>query len=652
MRTFIILLLATITGTVLHAQADPAGPTAPPLRLPVLPATIVELANFHDSGSGVLPYEVALSPNGRLIAHYGCANWATNMCLRIWNTQTHEEVDLVTGPVHTYAWGRKGDVIVFQTHPGPLLYRGSEVSRSPAIWMIRLDSVTGRPLEPPRLVASVPVNHGVFLSPDEKWIAFAQWHGSYVSSLTVIPAAGGTPRILASGVEVHSVRWSADGSALYFRAHSNSASPTATLYRTPLTGGGAAPIEEVRPVPPNVGVGAWEVRDPATGRAVAYMAVPPALETGEWEGLAAWPGRHELAAVRYVRPRGLRVVSLANGKIRDLVDTTAEVIGAPEWFAGDHVAIIVRRDDQTALVTKLYDGSDVRTYSLSHTGNVNSLQISPDSRYAAFIGAAGGFGTVELVDLASGRQRTLVTSADDFGSGSAPEGRGLGGLAWGDDSKKVFYISDIWTATPAVHEVTLAGSDSTLRPLPTFIYGPGPLSFPNPVGPHFVEFAGARNFQGGGAVTLVPIDGALPRVVLTEPALGGPLSPDGHTLAVQIAPPNGQGGVELKLIALDGSNERSLLLPFIALPGVKWHPDGQHLLVLGRQSAGAPMNVYSVPINRSSPSLVASVGSTREEALTVSADGRFIAVTVSGTPVATLLKLRYDVSGIFQSPRR
>ncbi|MDT5059331.1 MAG: hypothetical protein QOF66_7697 [Mycobacterium sp.] len=646
-----MLLLATTAGAVLHAQEHPARPTASP-RLPVLRPTIVELAQFQDSSSGVLPYEVALSPNGQLIAHYGCANWSPTMCLRVWNTLTHEEVDLVTGPVHTYAWGRKGDVIVFQTHSGPLLYRGAELSRSPAIWMMRLDSATGRPLEPPHLVASVSVNHGVFLSPNEQWIAFAQWHGSYVSSLTVVPAAGGTPRILASGVEVHSVRWSADGSALYFRAHSNSASRTATLYRTPLTGGGPVPIAEMRPDPLNVGDGAWGVRDPATGRAVAYMAVPPAVETGEWEGLGAWPGRHELAGVRYVRPRGLRIVSLASGKVRDLVDTTAEVIGAPEWFADDRVAIIVRRDDRTALLTQYYDGRDARTYPLSHTGNVNSLQISPDSRYAAFIGAGGGFGTVEVVDLASGQQRTLVTSADDFGSGSAPEGRGLGGLAWGDDSKNVFYISDIWTATPAVHELTLAGSDRTLRPLPTFIYGSGPLSFPNPVGPRFVEFAGARNFQGGGAVSLVPIDGALPKVVLTQPALGGPLSPDRHTLAVQIASPNGQGGIQLKLISLDGSFERGLVLPFIALPGVKWHPDGQHLLVLGRPSAGGPVSVYSVPINGNPPSLVASIGSTREEALSVSADGRFMAVTVSGTPAATLLKLRYDVSGIFQSPRK
>ena len=71
--------------------------------------------------------------------------------------------------------------------------------------------------------------------------------------------------------------------------------------------------------------------------------------------------------------------------------------------------------------------------------------------------------------------------------------------------------------------------------------------------------------------------------------------------------------------------------------------------MLGRASAGGLISVYSVAINGSSPSLVASVGSTREESLSVSADGRFVAVTVSGTPMATLLKLEYDLSGFARS---
>jgi Tol biopolymer transport system component len=639
-RSYILLLFATAFGTAVNAQVRPARSTAAP-HLPVLRPTVVELAQFRDSG-GPLPYEVALSPNGRLMVYFGCTSWTVDICMMVWNTATHERHELVTGPVHTFAWGQKGDQIVFQTHQGPLRYRGSELSRSPAIWTMRLDSLSGEPTEAPHHVANVAVNHGVFFSPDEQTIAFAQWHGWYVSSVSLVPAAGGTPRVLASGVEVHSLRWSADGSALFYRAHESSTSPTATRYRISLTGGTPLSIEPERLAPLDVGDSLWLVREPAAMRPVAYMVMPAGVETAEWAGLDAWPGRDEMGGVRYVRPRGLRVVSLANRSVRDLVDTTAEVVGAAAWSAGDRVAVVVRRNGRTLLLTERADGTDARTFPLVHTRSVEQLQISPDGRYAAFIGASGGYGTIELVELASGRQRTLVTSADDFGSGNSPEGRGLGGLAWSQDSKKVLYIADVWTAAPAVHEVTLTGSETILRPLPRFIYGPAPLWFPSPSNPRFVEFAGARNLQGGGAVTLVPIEDALPRVLLTQPALGGPMSPDGRTLAVQIPPSNGQGGIQLKLISIDGSNARDLPLPFIALPGVTWHPDGQHLIVIGRASAGAPASVYSVPINGSSPSSVASLGSTREESLSVSADGRFVAVTVSGTPVATFLKLKYD----------
>src|SRR5438094_316131 len=248
-----------------------AQTAAPRLSLPVLRPRVVELAQFRDSAGGTLPYEVALSPNGRLMVYFGCASWSTDICMMVWNTVTHEHHELVTGPVHTFAWGQKGDQIVFQTHPGPLRYRGSELSRGPAIWTIRLDSVSGEPMEAPHLVTNAPVNHGVFFSPDEQAIAFAQWHGWYVSSVTVVPAAGGTPRILASGVEVHSIRWSADGSALIYRAHESSTSPTATRYRIPLTGGTPQFIEEDHPAPLDVGDD-WLMRDPVTTRPVAYMA--------------------------------------------------------------------------------------------------------------------------------------------------------------------------------------------------------------------------------------------------------------------------------------------------------------------------------------------------------------------------------------------
>jgi hypothetical protein len=82
-----------------------------------------------------------------------------------------------------------------------------------------------------------------------------------------------------------------------------------------------------------------------------------------------------------------------------------------------------------------------------------------------------------------------------------------------------------------------------------------------------------------------------------------------------------QAGSSLQLAAVDGSSVRRVPIPFIARPGIKWHPNGQRLLMLGREKAGAPLSVYAVAINGDTPVVVAPVGSTPDEAaLAVSPD--------------------------------
>jgi len=629
------ILLSALLGVATQAPAQnrPVG------SVPVLRPQVVVLGDAPaDLGTG----SAALSPNGRLIA-YGIGFDG----LSIWNTATHEAFVLVTGPVHVHHWGPSGDAIVFQTHAGPLSYQGTELSRDPSIWTIRVDSLSGKPIEAPHLAAKVPVNHGVPLSPDQRMIAFAQFHDSYVSSLSVVPVAGGTPRILASGVEVAGVRWNADGSAIYYSSHENSSSRTRTRYRVPLAGGVPVPLGEDRPTPLDIADNVWGVHNPATGKLSAYTAFPEDVAVSDWLGIAAWPGRRELAGVRTMRPRGLRVVNLSDRSVRDLIDTTAEIVDGPQWFADGRVAVIVRERGKLFLLTQNSDGGGARKLPLLHHKSASQLRISPDGRHAAFQSEGGGFGTIQVVDLASGRERTLVVSADDFGDGGGPEGMGLGPIAWSDDSKRILYIGDVWTAVPTVRERSLTGVEKTLRPLPHFIYGQASRSFPSEKQPEFVELA-SRNPSGGGTVKLVPIGAGPPRVVFGESSLGGPLSPDGRMLAIQLGATRGRGGIQVRLVAADGSSHRSLPIPFIGRPGIKWHPDGQHVLVSGSEQAEGPLSVYSVPINGDPPVAVAPVGSTRGDAtLAVSPDGRFVAVTVPGTPRATFVKLVFDVSGVF-----
>jgi Tol biopolymer transport system component len=500
--------------------------------------------------------------------------------------------------------------------------------------------MTGRVLEHPRFIAKVSANHGAFLSPDQSMIAFMQWHGWYVSSIAVVPAAAGTPRIVASGIEAHGVRWSSDGSALLYDAYVNASSPTRGRFRVPAMGGTPQLIDNDRLSDQN---GDDVVRDPTTGRPVATMVIPAGVDVTDLIGLL--PGHQALAGIRRAATRDLRVLSTSDGSVRELAQPGAGVVGEPAWFGGDQLAFVTRTEGQFALHTQRADGSGARSYPLLGISAAEQLRFSPDERYVVFLGRRGGFGTIELLDLTSGKQRALTKVAYDFGDGSSPEGRGIGSIAWSSDSERVLYLVDIWTGAPAVHDVTLAGVSRSLRPLPSFIYGPPPVFFPSTSNPAFVEFAGAGNRYGGGSVSLVPIGDGPPRVVYPGRALGGPLSPDGQMLAIQIPQPNGQPPIQIKLASMDGSQARSLSLPFIATRVLEWHSQG--LYVLGREETGGSLNLYTVPVDGNAASVVARLGSAFDEALAVSPDGRFVAATVTRTGKVEFVKLQYDVSGIF-----
>jgi Tol biopolymer transport system component len=97
-------------------------------------------------------------------------------------------------------------------------------------------------------------------------------------------------------------------------------------------------------------------------------------------------------------------------------------------------------------------------------------------------------------------------------------------------------------------------------------------------------------------------------------------------------------------VSLDDGRTRVITHPFIQVPGLAWHPDGKRLLVMGREVPDGPTFIYSVPSDGGAPHVIAPVGSNRNESvIAVSPDGRFIAVTVGGTPTATFFRLDYNV---------
>jgi Tol biopolymer transport system component len=575
----------------------------------------------------LLPIDAGISPNGKLLAY------STRGDLRLIDASTGAARVIFEGNVHTFTWGPRGDALGM-THDDPK-------TGTRDIYVLHLDADTGVPTGPAVKAALGGVNHGAFLSPDELLIAFAQpqWDNTRATwseraALVVAPANGGPIRTLAAAQDLKISSWSPDGRTIYYKGFADASSKKRQIFRVPVAGGHPTLLRDATNDP-------WPNRvDPVTRRVTAVYAVPPNVSVTDWSGT------NPLAGVRLTHPRGLRVINTADGATRDLIDLTAEV-GVPEWFSnGNRLAIIARRNDKLVLLTLNADGTGERSYTFTVAPRFNGvgpdnahLQVSPDGRFAAFLSA--GRETIELLDLATGTQRTLVKVQAD---GSAPEGLGMGQLMWSDDSKSIRYMYGISVPERrAVHEVTLGGVDKPVLALPGSLYGQTAWFPANTVASPSRD-AGIVELFDSKHLAIVPLSGGETRTVYRgQIRYSGPLSPDRRIMAIRDV--NGQPAKEVTLVSLDDGSTRVITHPFIQVPGLAWHPDGQRLLIMGREVQDGPTSIYSVPIDGSAPRVIAPVGSNRNESvIAVSPDGKLIAVTVGGTPAATFFRLDYELT--------
>jgi dipeptidyl aminopeptidase/acylaminoacyl peptidase len=129
-------------------------------------------------------------------------------------------------------WAPDSRMLAVTVTPTP---RADDGSRSD-IWIVSADSGAA----PPRRLAAGPgPEGGPDWSPDGSQIAFLmnEKPGSVGSQrVAIVPAAGGTPRIIAQPVvfTINSVRWSADGRSVYLAA---STGTTTSLFAMPAAGG-------------------------------------------------------------------------------------------------------------------------------------------------------------------------------------------------------------------------------------------------------------------------------------------------------------------------------------------------------------------------------------------------------------------------------
>jgi dipeptidyl aminopeptidase/acylaminoacyl peptidase len=137
-------------------------------------------------------------------------------------------------------WSPDGTRLAYTTNPTPRADDG----RLSDIWIV---TVAGG--APRRLVENAGSDQSPRWSPDGTQIAYVTSAGTDVrqSRLGVIPAAGGTPRMVAPAFlhQPNAPIWSPDGRTIYFGAPVRT---TSQLFAVPAAGGTARPLTDVRGV--------------------------------------------------------------------------------------------------------------------------------------------------------------------------------------------------------------------------------------------------------------------------------------------------------------------------------------------------------------------------------------------------------------------
>jgi Tol biopolymer transport system component len=219
-------------------------------------------------------------------------------------------------------------------------------------------------------------------SPDDRWIAF-QSHGrsSFDDRVNLLPASGGTARVLASSEDLLGLTWSGDGSALVYSSSSGSTvlyPPIHNLRTVRLTGTGDRQLTfgDISYVEPDLHAGiivASRVRSqsdiwkfPIGGEAKenTRRGVRITAQTGQVQTPSLSPDGRELVYLSDIGGHGNLWIAKTDGSMVRQVTyerDPAVSVGVPVWSpAGDNIVFVMTRHGQTGQWIIHPDGSGMR----------------------------------------------------------------------------------------------------------------------------------------------------------------------------------------------------------------------------------------------------------------------------------------------------
>jgi Tol biopolymer transport system component len=490
-----------------------------------------------------------------------------------------------------------------------------ETKGSHHVWSVDLDTVSGNPVAPAHRVSIMPAE-ALSISDDGRWIALVTSEAPppgtpRIRKLLVMPSDGGDERMLDSAGRIQTPHWTPDGKAIYY-IRGRGKGPA--LMRVASAGGKP---DSLAPAMAVVGVS-------ADGRRVAYY--PPAggerypLRIADLQGreigtvvvaptdfVMAWSRRDP--AVMF----GRRDEAATSFKVMSLDDGRLSPYPVPDRFAshprfspdGRQLATVSVVDDRAQLVVFDAAGKQRRVLRTAAEPDNGLMEWSPDGSRIAFLALDSSLTRHELyvVDVATSRATRLAEFERAARSNAVL-------FRWRADGQAIDYVTG---APPhggptSLERVTLDGSHSVIRSLPTVPHGPstdGGYRLLNDsliaIGRDFPKNSGDSSY-----LELLNLRTGASPLLITKPAywqMGTSfniLSPDGKWIAIgSTGMKDNQPRPQWAVLSIDGKTTRLLgeTMPCDAWP-YQWLPGSRSLIAYGVQSCDSyEAELYVVPID-------------------------------------------------------
>jgi len=612
---------ATIAvAAALAAGFGPSAQTPPPATAP--PPT-VELADAFPAGANVDQF--VLSADGQ-------RTYFANKTGEVWLFDRAHKTSarVAAGPLWDLNLSPAGDALAY-TKAGPA--RGDDL-----VWVVALDPSTGLVRGAERQLSQ---RHGDVpsISPDGKLVAFARDDETGAGqSLVVMPIAGGAERVVVPAVpsSLANVRWTPDGKTLYFGVNPPVAcvpewsclplkqelrQPNGKIRRVSVAGGEATDIASTRGPLPGLSpdgttlmfldattMGStrrWVVANPDGTRRSTFVL--PAGQT-----LIGWLNGSTAIVTSSGNVRRMRTMPIAGGPSTVLADD-AELLVEPSWSPdGAWMMTVARTTPHAELRLQRPDGSGARTISLPDPYAIGPTW-SPDSKRIVYVGLSDTEASrVSTVDLASGKVDRLyeLRADENVVCRWLPDSRTLmltETIGRPDTGRRVaFRKIDLSSATSVLREITLGALPSS--------------------GVSVDDTTAIVRQNGQDGYHAVRLDGGgLDREIVPAPprdATGAVLSADAKWLVFRHGPAAGQSGSVIELYRVDGSDHRTIAVPFQQALNPKAIPGGTDLIVFEAPRPTGDSGAYLISGTQPPRQLFTFLSQNAPPDVAISPDGR------------------------------